>query len=311
MPKPPHIPVLVQEVLSLLLPDGRDKGAHRIIDATVGAGGHSMALLGAGASQLLGLDRDESALLLAAQRLQHFAPRFQLRHHNFSNLDLAAKQIGWNAVDAILFDLGLSSMQLASAERGFSLMHDGPLDMRFDRSEGKPVAFWLNEASVGELADAISQYGEEMQSQRIARALVEARPLRTTRQLRKVLERNLRLKKRRLSIHPATRVFQALRIVVNDELVALECALPKAMRLLRAGGRLAVMSYHSLEDRIVKRNFKLASSDCLCPPEKLICDCAHTASVTLITRKPIRPSAKEVKSNPRSRSAKLRVVEAL
>ena len=306
----PHVPVLLEEVLKALSPDGTGS-LRRVIDGTIGAGGHSAAILAAGAGMLLGLDRDEGALSLAAERLRQFAPRFQLQHRNFADMAAAAADIGWQAVDGILLDLGLSSMQLACAGRGFSFMQDGPLDMRFDRSVGEPATSWLNEADEGELTNAFFRYGEERQSGRIARAVVAARPLVTTRQLRTLVERLARPKRRSTAIHPATRIFQATRIVVNDELGALERVLPVATQLLRPGGRLAVISFHSLEDRIVKRHFRDASRDCLCPPQTILCECGHVASVRRITRKPIRPTPTEMARNPRSRSARLRVVEAL
>ena len=310
MPSLPHVPVLLEEALEALSPGGMSS-LGRVIDGTVGAGGHSAALLAAGAGMLLGLDRDESTLSLAAGRLEKFAPRFHLQHRNFADMAAAVADIGWQAVDGILLDLGLSSMQLACASRGFSFMQDGPLDMRFDRSFGEPAATWLNEAEESELADAFFRYGEERQSGRIARALVAARPLVTTRQLSAVVERVAWPKRRRAKIHPATRVFQATRIAVNDEIGTLERTLPVAIQLLRPGGRLAVISFHSLEDRVVKWHFRDASRDCLCPPETIRCECGHVAVVRRITRKPIRPTRAEMTHNPRSRSARLRVVEVL
>lgn len=305
----PHVPVLLEEVLEAFCPGGRIK-LKRVIDGTVGTGGHSEALLERCAEQLLGLDRDESALSLAEGRLQKFASRFQLRHCNYADIADAATKMGWQFVDGILMDLGLSSFQLSCAARGFSFMKDGPLDMRFDRTAGEPAYKWLNEAEEEELANAFFHYGEEHLSRRIARAVVSARPIYTTKQLTGVVERVKYQGGRRRKIHPATRVFQATRIAINDEIRALERVLPEAVRLLRPGGRLAIISFHSLEDRVVKNYFRDASRDCVCPPEMIHCECGHVASVRLVTRKPITPSSAEKMRNPRSRSARLRVVEA-
>lgn len=308
MPERAHEPVLLDEVLRTMLPiDGRWR---RVIDGTVGAGGHSAALLQAGVEQLLGLDRDERALALAEEQMRAFGARAHLRQANFADMAEHAAALGWRQVDGILLDLGLSSMQLDCARRGFSTRLDGPLDMRFDRREDMTAAAWLNAADETELAHAFYQYGEERRSRRLARALVDARPLRSTGQLRELVERQLRPEKRRRSA-PAARIFQATRIVVNDELGALQRALPAAMKLLRPGGRLVVISFHSLEDRIVKRAFRDASRDCLCPPAALRCECGHQALGRRLTRKPLRPSAAEIARNPRSRSARLRALEAL
>jgi 16S rRNA (cytosine1402-N4)-methyltransferase len=210
-------------------------------------------------------------------------------------------------------DLGLSSRQLADAERGFAFRQSGPLDMRFDPSQGQSAGALVNHASETELADLLWRYGEERQARRIARAMVAARPLTTTKQLAELVSRTVRhrqrAKGRRDRIHPATRTFQALRIAVNDELEALTQALPQALDVLRPGGRLAVISFHSLEDRIVKRFFRQEAQDCICPPEVPVCVCQHQAQLALITRKPIQPAPEERARNPRSRSAKLRVVE--
>ena len=300
-----HIPVLLQPILDALLP------ADWVIDGTVGAGGHSKALLDSGVQSILGLDRDTVALELARQRLAEYGDRAQLLHMSYADMLQAAAQIGWKQVDGILLDLGVSSMQLDQPERGFAFRHDGPLDMRFDPHSGEsPASDLVNYWDAQELADIFYRYGEERHGRKLARAIVQARPLETTRDLAAVIER-VAPRRKTDKIHPATRVFQALRIAVNDELGVLERALPAAIDLLRPGGRLAVISFHSLEDRIVKHVFKDASTDCICPPQIPICVCDHRATVKLVNRKPIVSDAEEIEQNARSRSAKLRIVEKL
>jgi 16S rRNA (cytosine1402-N4)-methyltransferase len=301
----PHIPVLLSPILEHLLP------AQRIVDGTLGAGGHSAALLEGGADALLGLDRDPQALALASARLAPFGSRAHIAHASYADMREEAAQIGWAQVDAILLDVGVSSMQVDTAERGFSFRHDAPLDMRFDPSSGEPsAADVVNEWDEDDLANIFYRYGEEPHGRRLARAIVRARPLHSTGELAAVIERAVP-RKHSDKIHPATRVFQALRIAVNDELGTLAATLPRAVELLAAGGRLAVISFHSLEDRIVKEAFKLASNDCICPPKAPICICGHKASVRLLTRKPLIADDVEIAANPRSRSAKLRIVEKL
>jgi 16S rRNA (cytosine1402-N4)-methyltransferase len=230
-----------------------------------------------------------------------------LVHRPFDHLAEVAQAHQFTPADGILFDLGFSSLQLADAGRGFSFMADGPLDMRFDPQAGDlTAADLLNELPVDELAELVYRYGEEKRARRIAEAIVAARPLHTTRDLVAVIER---VAQRRGRIHPATRTFQALRIAVNDELAVLEAALPQTVEILAPGGRLAVISFHSLEDRLVKRFMRQESRDCICPPEAPVCICHHRARLRLITRKPVRPTDEEVAANPRSRSARLRVVE--
>jgi 16S rRNA (cytosine1402-N4)-methyltransferase len=302
-PQTVHQPVLAQEVLALLAP----KPGGCYIDGTAGGGGHSWALLAAG-GQVLSLDADPLAVARVRQRLHPFAERSLVLQGNFRTLTAAAQQVGFDPVDGILLDLGLSSDQLELEARGFALMTDGPLDMRFDPAQELSAADLVNTLPEGELADLIYTYGEERLSRRIARAMVQARPLHSTGQLARVIERAVG---RRGRIHPATRTFQALRIAVNDELGALHAVLPQAMALLRPGGRLAVISFHSLEDRIVKQFMQREAQDCLCPPELLHCQCGHRATLRVLTRKPVGPSAEEIAANPRSRSAKLRAAERL
>jgi 16S rRNA (cytosine1402-N4)-methyltransferase len=307
-----HLPVLEQEVLTLLhpRPDGR------YIDGTAGGGGHSWALLAASSVEMppqpggwvLSLDADPAAVERVRQRLQPFGSRSVVVQANFRQLAAVARQAGFDLVDGIVLDLGFSSDQLASETRGFALMADGPLDMRYDPAQETSAADLVNTLPESELADLIYAYGEERFSRRIARAIVQARPLSSAGQLARIIERAAG---RRGRLHPATRTFQALRIAVNDELDALTDALPQAVALLRPGGRLAVISFHSLEDRIVKQFMQREAKDCLCPPEILVCQCGHCATLRLVTRKPIEPSAAEIDHNPRSRSAKLRVAERL
>jgi 16S rRNA (cytosine1402-N4)-methyltransferase len=303
-----HIPVLLNEVLDALHPSE----CARVIDGTLGAGGHTRALLESGAREVLSFDLDLMALKIARENLAAFGERAHLVHASYGEMAEEAAALGWDTVDAILLDLGISSMQVDTPERGFSFRHDAPLDMRFNPDSERPTAAeLLNTLAESELADIFFHYGEETQSRRVAREVVKHRPYTTTAGFAAVVESALPRPKGKHSIHPATRIFQAMRIAVNDELNTVERVLPIAIDLLKSGGRLAVISFHSLEDRIVKDAFKLASTDCICPPKLPMCVCGHKASVTLINRKPIEASANEVANNPRSRSAKLRVVEKL
>lgn len=315
-----HIPVLLQEVLAHLspAPDGL------YIDATAGAGGHSLAILDASTApsdqarstgptsgaggRLLSLDADPTAVHRVRQRLARYGQRSVVVHANYGHLTEIAAQQGFCPVDGILMDLGLSSDQLGDSSRGFSLMVDGPLDMRFDPGTEVTAAELVNTLDERQLADLIYRYGEERLARRFARAIVAARPISTTTELATVIQR---ASGRRGRLHPATRTFQALRIAVNRELQILEDALPEAVSLLRPGGRLLVISFHSLEDRLVKHFMLREAQDCICPPEVLVCQCQHRARLKLITRKPVQPSAQEIERNPRSRSAKLRVAERL
>ncbi|MBX3081019.1 MAG: 16S rRNA (cytosine(1402)-N(4))-methyltransferase RsmH [Anaerolineae bacterium] len=305
----PHLPVLLTEVLDALAVAAHPDGL--FIDGTLGAGGHATAILEAAPNaRLLGFDLDPRSLSIAEQALAAYADRVTFVHASHSTMSELAPRHGFAAVDGILLDVGVSSMHVDEAERGFAFRVDGPLDMRFDPTSDAPTAADLvNGMPESELADIIYQYGEDRDSRRIARAIVAARPLTSTRQLADVLEKAHRGPREK--IHPATRTFQALRIAVNDELGAIERTLPQAVSLLKPGGRLAVISFHSLEDRIVKHYFRDESTDCLCPPQQLICTCGHHASLALISRKPITASDDELTRNPRARSAKLRVVEKL
>jgi 16S rRNA (cytosine1402-N4)-methyltransferase len=281
------------------------------VDGTLGAGGHAAGLL-AGSEPgglLLGMDVDPQALSLARQKLAPFGERAWLKKAPYTSLPHLMAELGWDSVNGILLDLGASSMQFDDPERGFSFLADGPLDMRFDPSAPLTASEIINLWQEDDLADIIFKFGEEPAARRIAKAIVSARPVERTRQLAVIIER---VRPRRGSPHhPATQTFQALRIVVNNELESVEKVLPVAVEALGPGGRLAVISFHSLEDRLVKIYFRRESKDCICPPEQPVCTCGHKASIKEITRRPITPSEEEINQNSRARSAKLRVAEKL
>ncbi|MFP4343331.1 MAG: 16S rRNA (cytosine(1402)-N(4))-methyltransferase RsmH [Anaerolineales bacterium] len=303
-----HVPVLLAEILNEL----NIRSGGRYIDATVGDGGHAVAMLGASApdGRLLGLDRDPAAVQRAMARLEPFSGRTVIAHASYHLLGAVARETGFVPADAVLFDLGYSSPQIDNPERGFTFRAEGPLDMRFDPTSGAPTAADLvNTLPEQELVALLWEYGEESHSRRIAKAIVKARPLTTTSELAEVVA--AAVGERREKIHPATQTFQALRIAVNRELERLLEALPQALEVLRPGGRLGVIAFHSLEDRIVKQFLKREASDCICPPTSPLCTCEHEPRVRLVTRKPITPSGRELEANPRSRSAKLRVAEKL
>lgn len=300
-----HVPVLFQEVLEVLnpVPGGL------YVDGTIGAGGHSRGILERSApdGMLIGFDRDPAALALAESNLAEFSDRVTLIHSSYQELVSHLNNRNWHTVDGIFIDLGLSSMQLNTPERGFSFRYDAPLDMRFDPTQSFSASDLVNEYTREELAEIIFTYGEEKFSRRIANAIIANRPLATTKELAELIKGVVPYS--RSKIHPATRTFQALRIVVNNELDALEAFLPAALEVLKPGGRLAVIAFHSLEDRIVKRYFRQESRDCICPPEIPICVCENKARIKEITRRPIRPEDHEIHENPRARSAKLRAAE--
>lgn len=301
-----HIPVLYQEVLELLRPPRNG----RFIDGTVGAGGHTAGILEASApaGRVLALDKDPSALAFAQQRLAAYGDRVIFVHASYAHMGSVGPAYGFEQVDGILLDLGLSSRQLEDPGRGFSFMKEGPLDMRFDTTQGPTAADLINNSSESELANVFWRYGEVRNSRQIARLIVANRPLTTTSELADLIAARA---PRRRRIHPATQVFQALRIAVNQELDEMEQGVATAVALLRPGGRLAVISFHSLEDRYVKHSFRELSRDCVCPPEQPVCTCDARAVIRLITRKAVKPSDQEVATNPRSRSARLRVIEKL
>ncbi len=284
----------------------------RYVDGTLGAGGHARGILEACApdGRLLGLDVDPQALALARETLAPYGERAKLVQASYETLAAQLAALDWQEVDGILLDLGASSMQFDQPERGFSFLQDGPLDMRFGPSAPHSAADLVNELPQDELADVIFRYGEEWESRKIARAIVNARPLHTTRELAAVIEA-VSHRKHGDRIHPATRTFQALRIAVNEELAAVENTLPQAVAALRSGGRLAVISFHSLEDRIVKEYFRSQSKDLVNPPYERIYEVERMAIIKEISRKPIVPTEEEMRENPRARSAKLRVAEKL
>jgi 16S rRNA (cytosine1402-N4)-methyltransferase len=302
-----HVPVLYDAVLAKL---ALGPGDH-VIDGTLGGAGHALGLLQAIApdGRLLGLDRDPEAVARAQKRLALLSERAILVQSSFRELRAVARKHYFPPADGVLLDLGVSSFQLASPERGFSFVKEGPLDMRFDPLQGPSAADLVNSLPVEELAEILYRFGEERQSRRIARAIVAARPFQTTQRLAEVIAGAVGRRGGR--IHPATKSFQALRIAVNDELGALEEALPQAIELLRPGGRLAVISFHSLEDRLVKRFFRRQAQDCICPPELPVCACKHRATLRIITRRPVQPDEAEITQNRRARSARLRVAEKL
>jgi len=281
-----HVSVLFQQVIAWLAP--RDGG--RYIDGTLGAGGHAAGILDASSpnGRLLGLDADPSALAIAAQNLARYDERAVQVHSNYDRLREVAAANGFVPADGIVLDLGLSSIQLADAQRGFSFASDGALDMRMNPTEETTAADLVNHLDEKSLADLIFEYGEERASRRIARAIVKARPIRTATQLAQVIESSVG---RHGGIHPATRTFQALRIAVNRELERLQIVLPQIVETLKPGGRVAIISFHSLEDRIVKHFLR------------------ESEQLRVLTKHPIRPTEEEIANNSRSRSAKLRVAE--
>jgi 16S rRNA (cytosine1402-N4)-methyltransferase len=291
-----HAPVLLKQVVSLVQPE---RGG-LFVDCTVGLGGHAQALLAAGADRLIGLDRDESALAEAGRALAAWGDRVTLRHADYRDLRDVLTSLKVTAVDGILADLGVSSLQLDAAGRGFSFRRDEPLDMRMDRSTMPDAATWLREVEEAELAEVIARFGEERYARRIARAIVgerERRDLTTTGQLAAVVRRALAGRGRQ-RIDPATRTFQAIRIAVNRELDRLDLFVFEALRWLRTGGRLAIIAFHSLEDRVIKHALRAAQEQREIP-------------VRLVTKKPIVPDQDELSRNRRARSAKLRVAERM
>ena len=314
-----HIPVLMKETLAALQPvldAGRDRPV-RILDGTLGMAGHSCAMLQAAPmAELCALDRDEEALELARRRLEPFGDRVHTYHCRYSQFEEALDDLGWEKVDAVLLDIGVSSLQLDEAERGFSFYGDGPLDMRMDQHSGAPSAWhWVNRENFDRLKECIATLGEEPQAGRIARAIVDARqksPIDTTAQLAALVEKAYppawRAKARR---HPATRTFQALRMAVNDELGELRRFLDAILGRLSLGGRLAVISFHSLEDRMVKQTMRYWAEGCRCPRHVPVCVCHHVPEVEILYKKPVQANDDELAVNPRASSAKLRAVEKI
>lgn len=302
-----HLPVLYHEIIHAMQP--HQGGLY--VDGTVGAGGHARGILQASSpdGHLLGLDVDPQALDLARETLAEFGERVHLIRASYITLLKQLVALKWPHVDGILLDLGLSSMQVNTQARGFSFQSEAPLDMRFDPDGKTNAADLVNYLDEVELADLLYRYGEEHRSRRVARAIVNARPITTTTQLAKVVAGVTSGGKS--GIHPATRTFQALRIAVNGELEALEEVLPQTLEALKPRGRLAIIAFHSLEDRIVKQFMHRESRDCICPPNQPVCTCDHKATLREVTRKPVRPQDVEIRNNPRSRSARLRVAERI
>lgn len=302
-----HDPVLVAESIQALnvQPGGR------YIDCTVGGGGHARAILDAGSpgGQLLGIDADPKAIEVARKSLEPYGRSVLLVNENFRRLEEVASRCGFRPVHGVLFDLGMSSMQLSEEGRGFSFQTDAPLDMRFSPEQEITAAEIVNELPESALAELIWTYGEEPKSRRIARHIVARRPLRSTLELARVIAGAVNGESGR--IHPATRTFQALRMAVNKEIENLREALEQAVRVLGAGGRLVVISFHSLEDRLVKEFFSREGRRCVCPPEVPTCTCGHVPRLRLVIKGVVRPSREEVQRNPRSRSAKMRVAERI
>ena len=302
-----HEPVMMPEIMQALnvQPGGR------YIDGTLGEGGHSKEILRAAdpGGQVLGLDADAEAITVATERLAEHGESFRAVNVNFRDVRATALHYEFVPVHGVLFDLGVSSLQLDRESRGFSFRRADPLDMRFSFDQQITAADIVNHYAESELADIIFHLGEDRAARRIARAIVRSRPILTSLELAEVIEKvNPRRGKR---THPATQTFQAIRIAVNDELSALETALEQAVSLLGQSGRMTVISYHSLEDRIVKNFIRKQASDCICPPGTPVCRCEHLATLKVITRRPLIPTDAETASNPRARSAKLRVAERI
>lgn len=307
MTMPIHKPVLLSEVVEAL----QAQPGKRYVDCTLGSAGHATAILNqiVPDGQFLGIDADPEAIEIAKKTLADYAESITLINDNFVNLEAICKENNFLPVDGIVFDLGFSSTQLEISERGFSFQGDGPLDMRFSPTQGLTADDVVNTFAEDRLSQIIKTYGEEHRSKWIARYIVKNRPINSTLQLAGIVENAVGGRHGR--IHPATRTFMALRIFVNNEMENLAAALKQTIACLKTQGRLAVISYHSLEDRIVKQFMQRESKGCLCPPSTPVCRCEHIPSLKIITRKVITPSVAETKSNPRSRSAKLRVAERL
>jgi 16S rRNA (cytosine1402-N4)-methyltransferase len=303
----PHLPVLYHESLKLLQPKNHGK----YLDGTLGAGGHAEGILIGSQpdGMLVGLDVDSQALEIAKRKLSKFGERAVLIKRSYEDMAKELGAIRWKCVDGIILDLGLSSMQLDTAERGFSFIKDAPLDMRFNKCQALTAAEIVNTWSEKEIAKILWEFGEEPRSRQIAAAIMAHRPLSSTQKLAALVLDVY--KGKRGKIHPATRTFQGLRIAVNHEFDTLKKGLNESVSVLCKGGRLAVISFHSLEDRIVKQFFQRESRDCVCPSEAPVCTCGHKAMIKIITKKAIIPSQEEVEKNPRARSAKLRAVEKL
>ncbi len=307
-----HVPVMVREVIDYL----NCSPGKTYVDGTLGGGGHAQAILEAIGPDgcLVGIDRDPDAIASAEKSLHRFKLNVQIFHDNFTHLPQILSRMDTTGVDGILLDLGLSLHQLERSGRGFSFMRDEPLDMRMNPEQGQTAAAIVNRLSTKDLADLIAEYGEEPWAVRIAKSIVAARrqqEIRSSLQLAEVVEKAVPARHRRGRIHPATRTFQAIRIAVNQELEALEKFLDEGVNLLNPGGRLCIVSFHSLEDRIVKERFKALARGCSCPPHFPRCVCGKTPQVSILTKKPVQPGRAEVQANPMARSGRLRAAERL
>jgi 16S rRNA (cytosine1402-N4)-methyltransferase len=308
----PHSSVLLQEVLDFL----QVPASGTVVDATLGAGGHAEAILERldPSGRLVGIDRDRDALAIAGARLARFEERFIAIHGIHEDLVTLLRKQDIFAIDGLVADLGLSSMQIDRPDRGFSFREDGPLDMRMNQENGISAAELLQQIEESELAWILKTWGEERNARRIARAIVARRAvtgIRTTRELAELVEKVAGPAARKYKIHPATRTFQALRIRVNDEVQGIERFITDAVSILRKGGRIAVISFHSLEDRAVKRAMRSLAARCTCPPDLPVCGCGRENFLKILTGRVRRPSAEEIENNPRSRSARLRVAERI
>lgn len=304
-----HIPVMLEPCMELLGLDRHPDGV--FVDGTLGGGGHTQEILSRTRGKVLGVDRDWEALRAAGERLAPFGDRFVPLHGNYANIASLLHEAGYDSMDGMLMDLGVSSYQLDNPERGFSFHTDAPLDMRMDQTAPLTAEIVLNTYSEKELARIISLYGEEKWAVRIAKFIVAARPLHTTMDLVRVIDAAVPAAERRKVSHPARRTFQAIRIEVNSELSLLEPALRDAVSCLKPGGRLVVITFHSLEDRIVKQTFHNLQYPCTCPPKAPVCICGKKPQGFVVTRKPVLPTEEECEINPRSHSAKVRAFEKI
>lgn len=304
-----HIPVMLEPCMELLGLDRHPDGV--FVDGTLGGGGHTQEILSRTRGKVLGIDRDWEALRAAGERLASFGDRFVPLHGNYANIASLLREAGYDSMDGMLMDLGVSSYQLDNPERGFSFHTDAPLDMRMDQTAPLTAEIVLNTYSEKELARIISLYGEEKWAVRIAKFIVAARPLHTTMDLVRVIDAAVPAAERRKVSHPARRTFQAIRIEVNSELSLLEPALRDAVSCLKPGGRLVVITFHSLEDRIVKQTFHNLQYPCTCPPKAPVCICGKKPQGFVVTRKPVLPTEEECEINPRSHSAKVRAFEKI
>ena len=304
-----HIPVMLEPCMELLGLDRHPDGV--FVDGTLGGGGHTQEILSRTRGKVLGIDRDWEALRAAGERLAPFGDRFVPLHGNYANIASLLHEAGYDSMDGMLMDLGVSSYQLDNPERGFSFHTDAPLDMRMDQTAPLTAEIVLNTYSEKELARIISLYGEEKWAVLIAKFIVAARPLHTTMDLVRVIDAAVPAAERRKVSHPARRTFQAIRIEVNSELSLLEPALRDAVSCLKPGGRLVVITFHSLEDRIVKQTFHNLQYPCTCPPKAPVCICGKKPQGFVVTRKPVLPTEEECEINPRSHSAKVRAFEKI